>query len=543
MHIRTTSQNFSSSKLKCWRHAPLALLLFGLIPHAGAVTAVWDPGLSGAGSDGSGLWNTTTANWSVAGSDVLWPNTFSDVATFGSGGVAGTVTATSGIQTNGLIFNATSSGNYTIAGGSITFGGVTPTITTNIDATLTATSNGSGITLTKAGAGKLTLNGATTSLPQIDITAGTLATSTTGAGAFGNSTTALNFSANTTLQTSGAITVANPITLNGGTNAAVIGSATLSGPLTLNSGNSTFSTTTAATISGNITGAGSLTKTGAQKLTLSGTNTYLGTTTISNGSIQVGNGGTTGTLGSGAVVNGGVLSFNRSDSFIVPNNISGVGSLTKAGGGTMRLSGANTYTGTTTVSAGILEVTGSIASGTASPLVVASGAMLSGTGTITGPTAGTLTLLGGAQLSPGLLGAIGTLSATSLNWTSDNVTAAMIFNLSNVDTTSDLVSLTGSFVRAANAGSYIFDFENSGVLGNTYTLFDYGSTTSTNTATLAAIDLPSFFTAKFTMTSTRLSVTIVPEPSTALFGLLALGASCRRRRIRLTSASHSVSSL
>ncbi len=42
-----------------------------------------------------------------------------------------------------------------------------------------------------------------------------------------------------------------------------------------------------------------------------GDNTYAGTTTISDGSLQVGEGGTTGSLGTGTVVNSGVLMFNR----------------------------------------------------------------------------------------------------------------------------------------------------------------------------------------------------------------------------------------
>jgi fibronectin-binding autotransporter adhesin len=46
---------------------------------------------------------------------------------------------------------------------------------------------------------------------------------------------------------------------------------------------------------------------------LTGANTYSGTTNIGEGSLQVGAGGTTGTLGTGNVVNGGALAFNRSD--------------------------------------------------------------------------------------------------------------------------------------------------------------------------------------------------------------------------------------
>ena len=50
---------------------------------------------------------------------------------------------------------------------------------------------------------------------------------------------------------------------------------------------------------------------------LAANNTYTGTTTIAAGTLQVGNGGTLGSLGTGAVVNAGVLRFNRSNTLTV----------------------------------------------------------------------------------------------------------------------------------------------------------------------------------------------------------------------------------
>ncbi|MEI6341435.1 MAG: autotransporter-associated beta strand repeat-containing protein, partial [Verrucomicrobiota bacterium] len=113
---------------------------------------------------------------------------------------------------------------------------------------------------------------------------------------------------------------------------------------------------------------GSLTKSGAGTMVLSGQNTYAGVTTISAGTLQVGNGGTTGTLGTGNVVNNASLAWNRSDSFTVANPISGTGSIQHQGSGTLTLTGANTYSGITTVSAGRLQVgdggtSGSLGSG------------------------------------------------------------------------------------------------------------------------------------------------------------------------------------
>jgi autotransporter-associated beta strand protein len=79
-------------------------------------------------------------------------------------------------------------------------------------------------------------------------------------------------------------------------------------------------------------------------------------TTISSGVLQVGSGSTTGNLGSGNVTNNATLAFNRSNSYAVSNIISGTGNVVQAGSGTTTLSGVNTYSGTTTITAGKLAI-------------------------------------------------------------------------------------------------------------------------------------------------------------------------------------------
>ena len=59
-----------------------------------------------------------------------------------------------------------------------------------------------------------------------------------------------------------------------------------------------------------IGGGGSVVKSGTGSVTLSGNNTYSGGTTISGGTLQVGTGGTTGSLGSGAIVDNAALVYN-----------------------------------------------------------------------------------------------------------------------------------------------------------------------------------------------------------------------------------------
>jgi autotransporter-associated beta strand protein len=171
-----------------------------------------------------------------------------------------------------------------------------------------------------------------------------------------------------------------------------------------------------------------LTKAGSGTWILSGTNTYSGTTTVSGGLLQIGNGGTTGNLGFGPVVNNATLAFKRSDDFTLATAITGSGRLVQAGAGILTLGTAQPYTGTTRIDAGTLSLgeTGSIA---ASPSVtVAAGAALfvadvaggayavpatqtvAGAGTVVGA----LTVAGGATVSPGM--SPGTLTVT------DNVT-------------------------------------------------------------------------------------------------------------------------
>jgi autotransporter-associated beta strand protein len=100
---------------------------------------------------------------------------------------------------------------------------------------------------------------------------------------------------------------------------------------------------------------------------LTGDSTYTGGTTIcSCSTLQLGNGGTTGSI-VGDVVNGGTLAFSRSDSASTPYVFTGVisdagggaGKVAQIGSGTVVLSGANTYSGGTTISAGVLRVTNS----------------------------------------------------------------------------------------------------------------------------------------------------------------------------------------
>lgn len=153
-----------------------------------------------------------------------------------------------------------------------------------------------------------------------------------------------------------------------------------------------------------IDGSIDLVKGGGGTLVLGGTNSYTGGTTINQGTLQLGNGGTTGII-EGDVTDNGTLAFDRSDDVGFAGIVTGKGGLTKAGAGALTLTGANGYAGTTKVDAGSLYVDGDQAAATGST-IVASGATLGGAGTL----GGNVSLAGGATLAPGSKGAIGTLT-------------------------------------------------------------------------------------------------------------------------------------
>lgn len=106
---------------------------------------------------------------------------------------------------------------------------------------------------------------------------------------------------------------------------------------------------------GRISGAGGLRKTGAGTLTLTTSNDYSGGTLIENGTLQIGAGGTVGSV-AGAVTNNGTLAFYRSDALTVSNVIGGAGQVVKLGANVATLISSNSYDGQTTVAGGVLIV-------------------------------------------------------------------------------------------------------------------------------------------------------------------------------------------
>ncbi|MGY6562472.1 MAG: autotransporter-associated beta strand repeat-containing protein [Luteibaculaceae bacterium] len=109
-------------------------------------------------------------------------------------------------------------------------------------------------------------------------------------------------------------------------------------------------------VSSIITGSGTITKLGGAVTALTGNSTFDGNLIIQSGNITIGNGATSGSLNANTIVNNGSITFNRADDIEVASTISGTGSMRKEGAGKLSLSGDLTYTGTTFLIGGILQL-------------------------------------------------------------------------------------------------------------------------------------------------------------------------------------------
>ncbi|WP_322517777.1 autotransporter domain-containing protein [Rhodopseudomonas palustris] len=254
---------------------------------------------------------------------------------------------------------------------------------------------------------------------------------------------------------------------NGGLNGSIIGDIINNATLAVDLSNGT-------SLGGVISGSGELVQRGGGILALLGNNTYTGGTTISSGTLRVGNGATSGSI-VGDVVNNSVLQFNRSDAIGFGGVISGSGELVKLAGGTLTLTGANTYTGGTTISNGTLQIgsggttgsiTGNITNNAALVFnrsdAIGFGGVISGTGSVTklGSDAlllfGENTYTGGTTISGGFLqigsgGTAGSIVGDVVN------NGTLEFARSDAHAFSGAISGTGNLISfGGSVGSGVF---------------------------------------------------------------------------------------
>ncbi len=315
---------------------------------------------------------------------------------------------------------AAATGTFNLAGGTLVFNppgnnfGYAPAINLTADAAISKIGNfqinytgvltGTGnVANVSTSASRFYMNGTVSGITQFNVTSGAMGFDLNIGNRGGSAP--VNVSNGASLWLANATnTVANNITLNGGTGQGGTGALfqegngnpIISGSVTLASGDSSIGGNTATgnvTISGNITGSGSLNKIGVNKYIFSGANTYTGGTTINAGTLaagvasvpnvsgafgnnsavsfantagalmditgfntQVGSlsgGGATGgniTLGAATLTTGG----DNTSPAAYAGAISGTGGLVKIGTGTQILAGANSSTGDITVNGGIL---------------------------------------------------------------------------------------------------------------------------------------------------------------------------------------------
>lgn len=324
--------------------------------------------------------------------------------------------------------------------GNLTFtnnlGVITPsTSTVDLNGTGSQTIDGSGqatfnnLTVSNTG-GIVTLSDNQTVGAALTVKAGaTLALDTFNLGTPTSLTMEIGSTGASITGSTGTLTLGGNVTVNatsGSSGASISSPVALGATRTFTIANDGTSATD-LTVSGVVSGGGfGVTKAGAGTMVLSTANTYTGAVTINAGILSVAtinNGGTAGNLGQATsaaanlVLGGGTLQYtgatastNRAFTLtaattssidVTTNNltISGVsaattGSLTKVGAGTLTLSGANTYTGITTINAGVLSVATINNGGTAGNLGQATSAaanLVLGGGTLqyTGATAST----------------------------------------------------------------------------------------------------------------------------------------------------------
>jgi len=369
------------------------------------------------------------------------------------------------------------------------------------------------------------------------------ATGTAGNTVLGSSATDI-FLGNTTgafdagLLTNGAVTISRNIRVqSGNTGVITLGgnsasSSTFSGSVFLGttSGAGKGVTLTAAsggttTFSGviqdptGVVGPGLLRKSGAGTVVLSGVNTYAGGTSIDGGTLSISQSANLGANTGGLTINNGTLEITSgfsttrvftladlastfqidpSQTFTITSVIGGSGALNKTGAGTMILSGNNTYSGGTNVSAGTLRISASdrilnasnltvsggtfdlqtfnetigavtLASGTISSTTGAltgstytlqSGtvsAILAGSGTITKNTSGTVTLSGVNTFTGSTTISAGTLQVNTNNALGSAASGTTVGNgavlkLNNVNySTAEPLTLNGSGISSSGA--------------------------------------------------------------------------------------------
>ena len=376
---------------------PVALTLLAIF-STGTVHAVnytWDP-TSGDGqiTDGTGNWDTTTSNWTTdaGATNVVAPSSaFGSDLFFGGGtaGTAGTITLMeTGKEYGSLSFNSPNASSYDLDlnGNIVTIRRSAGTFKVRADATI-SDSSGGGELRHDTSQYRDYSTGSTLSVSAVVADRNTATVRT-------YDTITLDLSGVNTYTGGTEIYDSSTLRISG---AGQLGSGTYAGTIAIaNDGILDYNSSATQTLTGVISGSGSLVLNGSGQLNLSVNNSFSGGVTVNNGTLGL---EISAIDGGPLTVNGGLVSGSIHDSFdnISVSELSGSGGLieasrrtftvtqatnttyagviqdlngivssangtvfTKAGSGTLTLTGDNTYSKTTSVNGGTLEVSGGL---------------------------------------------------------------------------------------------------------------------------------------------------------------------------------------
>lgn len=309
---------------------------------------------------------TGNLTWNGGGADDNWsssPNWAGGVAPGYAGDTltfAGTTRLTPNMEANYSVTDVTfdsSAGSFTIGsttGSALTLTGVGVVNSSANEQTLNVPITTAAPEIFNASAGNLTLGQAITNNGNLVTISGGAITKINGAI---SSTGGLSKEDGGTLILNGTNTYTGDTTVNGGTlqlaGAGLLGGGNYSANIT-NYGVFEYSSSATQTLSGVISFNGVLVD-GSSTLILAGANTFYGDATINSGVLQIaGAGSLQGGTYAGNLTDNGIFQYSSSAAQTLTGVISGSGGLVKDGSGTLTLSGANTYIGSTVVTAGTL---------------------------------------------------------------------------------------------------------------------------------------------------------------------------------------------
>ena len=476
----------------------------------------------------------------------------------------GSINNTSGAALTLASYPFTIGGNFTFVGtNNLNLGTGAVTLTGNRTVTVTASTLtvdgliGGAFRLTKAGAGTLTLNAANTH-SGTTLTVGVL--NIGNAQALGNVASTINLNGGSINNTSGAaLTTLNyPYSIGG--NVTFVGTNNLNlgtGAVTLTGNRTVTVTANTLTVGGVIGGAFRLTKAGAGTLTLTGANTHSGTT-LAAGILNINSAQALGNVASAFIITGGAIdntsgaalttlnypqNWNGNFAFTGTNNlnlgtgavtmnaartvtvnantltvggvIGGAFRLTKAGAGTLTLTGANTHTGTT-LSAGILNINNAQALGVVAGAFIITGGTIDNTSgaaitTLNYPQNwnGNFTFTGTNNLNLGAgavtMNAARTVTVTANTLTVGGVIGGAGFRLTKAGAGALTLSGVNTFTGGTTLAAGTLNINNAQSLGTVAGTFiiNGGSINNTSGAAITTLNYPQTWGGDFAFTGTN----------------------------------------